>query len=96
MRIPKTLAAVALLGLLLSACGGLRSFRNMDSNQDGRIDRNEAGQSPKVLDLFDSADDDDSGDLEPEEYGSIIHVLERDHRNVPRRSGGGGNVDVGH
>ncbi|WP_420466270.1 hypothetical protein [Panacagrimonas sp.] len=95
MHTSKTISLLALLGLL-SACGGLRSFRDLDANQDGRIDRVEVSQSPKVADLFDSGDDDDSGDLEPAEYDSIVLVLEREHRNVPRRSSGGGNVDVGH
>lgn len=95
MNFPKAIGAVALMGLLLSACGGLRSFRDMDSNQDGRIDRVEVTQSPKVAELFDSGDDDDSGDLEPAEYDSILLVLDRERRNAPRRSGGG-NVDVGH
>ena len=95
MHIPTTISLIALLGLL-SACGGLRTFRDLDINQDGRIDRVEVKQSPKVADLFESGDDDDSGDLEPAEYDSIVLVLEREHRNVPRRSSGGGNVDVGH
>jgi hypothetical protein len=89
-------ALIALAGLLLGACGGLRSFRDMDANQDGRIDRAEAQQSSRVIDSFDAADDDDSGDLEPEEYETLVHVLEREHRNVPRRSSGKGDVDIGH
>lgn len=95
MYIPKGLVVV-LAGLLLSACGGLRTFEDMDVNQDGRIDRAEAKQSVKVMEVFESADDDDSGDLEPDEYASVVYVLEREHKNVPRRSGGGGNVDTGH
>lgn len=95
MHIPKGLVVV-LAGLLLSACGGLRPFKDMDVDQDGRIDRVEAKQSTKVLELFESADDDDSGDLEPDEYASIIYVIQRAQREVPRRSGGGGNADVGH
>ena len=87
---------VVIAGLLLGACGGLRTFEDLDVNEDGRIDRVEATQSTKVLEVFESADDDDSGDLEPEEYASVIYVLKREHKNVRRRSGGGGDVDVGH
>lgn len=90
-----SVVAFAFACLLLSACGGLRSFRDMDLNQNGRIDRSEAEQSPKVHDLFESGDDDASGDLEPEEYESIIYVLKREQAETPRRSGGTGNVKVG-
>lgn len=93
MHIAKAFSVVAFLCLLLSACGGMRSFRDMDVNQDGRIDRDEAKQSSRVHDLFESGDDDDSGDLEPEEYESIVYVIERELGKLQRRSGGSGNVE---
>lgn len=92
----KNILIVVAVGLLLSACGGIRSFKDLDVNEDGRIDRAEVKQSPKVAELFESGDDDDSGDLEPEEYATIVYVIKREYTSVPRRSSGGGNVDVGH
>jgi hypothetical protein len=81
--------------VLLSACATTRSFGDMDADGNGRIDFREASRNPDVADLFRSADDDRSGDLDPDEYGSILSMIERERRDIPRRSAGRGDVSVG-
>lgn len=86
----------ATISCFLAGCGHLKEFHQMDTDGNGRVDRNEAKQTPEVADFFNSADDDNSDDLDKDEYGSIVYILRRERKEVPRRSGGKGNVDVGH
>ena len=45
-----------------------QSFAVLDVNQDGFIDKKEAGASPFLVKAFDSADTDRDGRLSPPEY----------------------------
>ena len=45
-----------------------KTFAALDINQDGFIDKKEAGTSPSVAKVFDSADTDRDGRLSPPEY----------------------------
>jgi hypothetical protein len=87
---------MTLLCVLFVACSTVKSFERMDRNVDGRIDRDEAAAAPKVAEMFSSADDDDSETLDPAEYESVLTIIDRYRQSTPRRSGGRGNVDVGH
>ncbi|MDP3209639.1 MAG: hypothetical protein Q8M65_10855 [Rhodoglobus sp.] len=83
----------ALPATLLAACAALGPFEKVDSNGDGGISREEARRSEDLVALFDSADDDQDGVLNPEEYELVREVLTRDrtsaHRGPPKGSGGG-------
>lgn len=81
---------------LVAGCGTMKPFEKMDRNADGAIDREEAAVTPQVAEMFSTADDDDSETLDAGEYASVLQVIDQYRQTTPRRSGGGGNVDVGH
>ena len=82
--------------VLIVGCGTIKPFEKMDRNADGAIDREEAAVSAQVTDMFSTADDDDSETLDAEEYASVLYVIDQYRQSTPRRSGGAGNVEVGH
>lgn len=94
-----SIPAVALsIVILLSACSGLRSFRDVDANQDGGVSPDEAAMTSEDLaSLFDTADEDRDGVLNEEEYEFVRAYLLKGrtstHRGPPRRSArsGGGH-----
>lgn len=81
--------------VFVAGCASTRSFESLDADANGRIDYQEASRDPAVIDYFRSADDDHSGDLDAEEFGSILDMIKRERRDIPRRSDGKGNVSVG-
>lgn len=82
--------------VLIVGCGTIKPFEKMDRNADGAIDREEAAGTRQVADMFSSADDDESETLDPDEYASVLRVIDKYRQSTPRRSGGAGNVEVGH
>lgn len=89
--LPMILSTVLCVG-----CSTIKPFQKMDRNADGAIDREEAAASAQVADMFSTADDDDSETLDAEEYDSVLRVIDQYRQSTPRRSGGAGNVEVGH
>lgn len=81
--------------VLVAGCATTRSFESLDADANGRVDYQEASRDPAVIEYFRSADDDGSGDLDPDEFGSILDMIQRERRDIPRRSDGKGNVSVG-
>ena len=74
---PLALAALAAAALYMTAHRAnaadpspaqAQSFAVLDVNQDGFIDKKEAGASPFLVKAFDSADTDRDGRLSPPEY----------------------------
>lgn len=92
----RKILTMILCTVLLTGCGTIKPFEKMDRNADGAIDRAEAAVSPKVAEMFSIADDDDSETLDAEEYDSVLYVIDQYRQSTPRRSGGAGNVEVGH
>ena len=89
--LPMMLSTVLIVG-----CGTIKPFEKMDRNSDGAIDREEAAVTRQVADIFSTADDDGSETLDAEEYASVLRVIDKYRQSTPRRSGGAGNVKVGH
>lgn len=83
------LAALS-LPLLLAACTTLGTFEQVDANRDNRVSPEEARQSEELSALFNSADDDQDGVLNHEEYDLVRDVILRS-----RESSGGGSPSSG-
>jgi hypothetical protein len=80
--------------LLLSACSSLGPFKEVDTNQDGGVSRDEAeSRSEELASLFNTADEDQDGVLNEEEYEFVREYLQSQrtstHRGPPKRSSGG-------
>lgn len=83
------------MSLLLSACAtALGSFEDVDTNRDGGISVGEVQRSEDLAALFNSADDDQDGVLNQEEYALVREVILRSrqssHRAPPASSAGSG------
>ncbi len=82
------------LPLLLAACATLGPFEQVDANRDGGISPEEAQRSEDLSALFNSADDDQDGVLNHEEYEIVRDVIlrsrESSHRGPPPSSQGSG------
>ena len=87
--------AIFPVSLLLVACAtALGTFEDVDANRDGGISADEVQRSEDLTGLFNSADDDQDGVLNPEEYALVREVIlrskESSHRGTPASSTGGG------
>lgn len=85
--------------LLLSACSSLGPFKEADANQDGAVSHDEAAaRSEELASLYNTADEDQDGVLNEEEYEYVRAFLQKSRtstRQGPPRtragsSGGGG------
>lgn len=89
-------SGIATLGisLLLAACVTLGSFDKLDVDHNGGISPEEAARSEDLASLFNTADDDQDGVLNPEEYELVRDVIMRSrksaHRGPPSASQGSG------
>jgi len=80
--------------LLLAACSSLGPFKKVDANQDGAVSHDEAAaRSEELASLFNTADEDQDGVLNEEEYEYVRAFLQKSrtssHRGPPKSSGGG-------
>ena len=55
----------------------LPAFDTVDTNQDGMISRDEASQVPEIANLYNGADLDRDGALNPDEYDQAKEHLEK-------------------
>lgn len=88
--------AIFPLALLIVACAtALGSFENVDANRDGGISIDEVQRSEDLIALFNTADDDQDGVLNQEEYALVREVILRSrqsaHSGPPASNSGGGH-----
>lgn len=81
--------------LLISSCASLGSFQDLDVDNDGGINREEAGVSGRLMEMFETADDNNDGVLDQDEFADVKTILERYRREdaSQRRSGGRAESD---
>lgn len=93
----KILLAALPFTMLLAACATtLGPFAEVDANRDGGISLDEAQRSEDLVALFNSADDDQDGVLNHEEYEIVREVILRPRetsKRSPSPSTGGGSGD---
>lgn len=82
----KTIAPLVIVSaLFLSACASLGTFQDMDVDHDGAISRDEASPSGSLVSLFNSADENDDGVLDEEEYALVHQVLTQNSGTETKR-----------
>jgi len=61
-------------------------FRKLDRNHDGYLDRKELASQRRILEVFDQADENKDGRLDPEEFiraESLVQEKHRGQRAIP-------------
>jgi hypothetical protein len=66
---------VAALLFILTACAGFSAFSQADRDSDGRVSRGEADGSEDLATVFESADSDRNGFLDPTEFEVAEQLL---------------------
>ncbi|TDU32632.1 EF hand domain-containing protein [Panacagrimonas perspica] len=82
----KHIVSLAILSVLfLPGCVSSGKFKNMDDDSSGGISRQEASHSQALADLFNSADENNDGVLDEEEYALVYQVISKNRAPTQQR-----------
>lgn len=77
--------SIGLVIASLCACATLGTFNEADADDDGMISRQEASHSTDLSLLFNSADDNNDGALDEDEYELARKVIQGSRRSEKRK-----------
>lgn len=78
-------ALIVIACSVLSACASVATFEETDTDGDGAVTREEASSFEPLSSMFNSADDNKDGALDPEEFELAQKVIVGGRRSEPRR-----------